>query len=96
MPLWAVNGDPNTHGGGGLIPANPRTVYVEGINVIEHEDPAAPDSLCPAAPHCSPGTSEGSPNVFVYGNPVHRHRDGRVCGANTIVSNQSTVFCNGY
>lgn len=93
--LVAVKDDGNTHGGGNLIPANPRTVFVEGINVIEHDDPAAPDGLCPAAPHCSPGTAEGSSTVFVYGNPLHRNNDDRVCGAKTIVSNQSTVFAGG-
>lgn len=98
MPLWAVQNDPNTHGGGGLIPQNPRTVHCEGIKVIEHGDPAAPDALCPplGEPHCNPATANGSPNVFVYGNPVHRHRDNRICGATTVVANQSTVFVNGY
>jgi len=95
MPLWAVKNDPNTHGAGGLIPANPRTVYIENINVIEHGDPARPDGLCPLTPHCNPATANGSPNVFVYGNPVHRMRDTRICGAKTVVTNQSTVFANG-
>lgn len=93
--LWAVEGDPNTHGGGNLIAANPQTVFVNGIPVIEHEDPAFPDGLCPAAPHCSPNTAEGSSTVFVYGKPVHRNNDDRVCGAKTIVTNQSTVFVGG-
>lgn len=95
MPLVAVKDDGNTHGGGNLIPANPCTVFVEGINVIEHGDPAAPDGLCPLPPHCSPNTAEGSDNVFVYGNPIHRHGDNRICGATTIVSKQSTVYANG-
>jgi uncharacterized Zn-binding protein involved in type VI secretion len=93
--LWAVINDPNTHGGGNLIPQNPRTVYIEGKNVIEHDDPAFPDGLCPAAPHCNPATAEGSASVFVYGNPVHRNNDLRICGAKTIVQNQSTVFVGG-
>lgn len=95
--LVAVKDDGNTHGAGNLIPANPQTVFVEGIPVIEHDDPAAPDALCPplGGPHCAPGTSEGSSTVFVYGNPLHRNNDGRVCGAKTIVSNQSTVFAGG-
>lgn len=90
--LWAVINDPNTHGGGNLIPANPQTVYIEGKNVIEHQDPAFPDSFCPAGPHCNPATAEGSASVFVYGKPVHRHDDLRICGATTIVTNQSTVW----
>lgn len=95
MPLWSVKGDPNTHGGGNLIPANPQTVFINNINVIEHEDPASPDGLCPAGPHCSPSTAEGSSNVFVYNKPVHREADSRVCGATTIVSGQDSVFANG-
>lgn len=93
--LWAVKGDPNTHGGGNLIAQNPQTVFVNGISVIEHGDPANPDSLCPAGPHCNPATAAGSTTVFVYGNPVHRNRDPRICGALTTVTLQSTVFCGG-
>lgn len=97
MPLWAVRGDPNSHGAGDLIADNPRTVFINNIPVIEHSDPAAPDALCPPVgpPHCNPETAEGSPDVFVYNNPVHRHDDSRICGATTIVVNQSTVFANG-
>lgn len=94
MPLWAVEGDPNSHGAGELIPDNPRTVFIHNIPVIEHEDPAFPDSLCPAGPHCNPSTIEGSPDVFVYNKPVHRHDDSRICAALTIVINQDTVFAN--
>lgn len=92
--LWAVEGDPNTHGGGDLIAANPRTVFVENIEVIEHQDPANPDSLCipVGGPHCNPATADGSSTVFVYNKPAHRHSDLRVCGATTVVTNQSTVF----
>ena len=90
--LWAVQGDPNTHSGGQLIAANPQTVFVNSIPVIEHEDPAQPDSLCPASPHCNPKTAEGAPSVFVYSNPVHRHDDDRICGATTVVELQTNVF----
>lgn len=91
--LWAVVGSQNNHGGGALIAASPRTVFINNIAVIEHGDPAAPDGLCRATPvHCTPFTSSGSGSVYVYGSPVHRHGDGRICGATTIVSQQSTVF----
>lgn len=90
--LWAVRGDPNSHGGGNLIAQNPQTVFIKGISVIEHGDPASPDSFCPVPPHCNPATAAGSGTVFVYGNPVHRNRDPRVCGAITKVSGQTTVF----
>lgn len=93
--LVAVQNDPNSHGGGGLIPANPKTVFVEGIPVIEHGDPAAPDALCPLPPHCTPNTAKGSSTVKVYGNPIHRQDDTRICGAVTVVANQTTVFAGG-
>ena len=67
--LWAVSGDPNSHGGGGLIPSG-ATVYVEGTLVIVHApDSAAPDALCPpiGPPHCAPDTAGGSGDVFAYG-----------------------------
>lgn len=67
--LWAVKGDPNTHGAGGLINTG-TSVYINGINVIVNSaDPADPDGLCPIAggAHCGPATSTGSTNVFAYG-----------------------------
>ena len=94
MPLWAVEGDNNSHEAGGLIADNPQTVFIENIPVIEHGDPANPDGLCPTPPHCNPATAEGSPNVFVYGNPAHRIDDDRVCGAVTVATNQFRVFVN--
>lgn len=96
MPLVSIQGNPNTHGGGDLIAGNPQTVQVVSIPVIEFSDPANPDGLCPipGGSHCSPDSSSGSPNVFVYNNPIHRDRDSRTCGASTIVDSQSTVFAN--
>jgi hypothetical protein len=65
--LVAVNGDPNTHGNGGLI-AGSRRVFINGKAVVNHTpDGANPDDLCPdpGGAHCSPVTAGGSPNVFV-------------------------------
>lgn len=63
--LIAVDGDPNTHGGGNLIAAC-NNVYVEGILVVNNtRDNAYPDGLCPGALHCNPMTNEGSPDVFI-------------------------------
>jgi uncharacterized Zn-binding protein involved in type VI secretion len=93
--LWAVEGDPNSHGGGALTATNPKTVFVNNIAVIDHgPDSAAPDSLCgdDGGAHCSPNTASGSGTVYVYGKPVHRQGDSRVCGATTVVTHQSTVF----
>lgn len=95
MPLCAVQGDPNSHGGGELIAENPQTVFINNIPVIDHApDPAQADSYCPAPGHCNPETAEGSPNVFYYFNPVHRMLDSRVCGATTVVELQYNVFAN--
>jgi uncharacterized Zn-binding protein involved in type VI secretion len=90
--LVAVRGDGNTHGGGNLIPQNAKTVFVEGRNVIEDSDPASADGLCPGSGHCNPVSTSGSNSVFVYGNPLHRNGDNRVCGATTTVTNQSSVY----
>jgi len=95
MPLCAVQGDPNTDVGGELIAANPQTVFINSIPVIDHgPDPAQPDALCPFDGHCNPETAEGSPTVYYYNKPVHRMLDARSCGATTIVELQQTVFAN--
>jgi uncharacterized Zn-binding protein involved in type VI secretion len=62
--LIAVNGDPNT-GGGGAIAAGSKNVYINNKLISNDGDGASPDGACPIAPHCSPSTSGGSPNVFV-------------------------------
>ena len=62
--LWAVEEDPNSHGGGGLI-SGTLAVYINDRKVINNTpDEASADGLCPLPPHCSPSTSEGSENVF--------------------------------
>ena len=66
--LWAVNGDQNTDGGGGLI-ASGSTVKINGIPVVIQGDSANPDSLCPipGGTHCNPLAASGSSNVSCYG-----------------------------
>lgn len=67
--LWAVEGDPNDHGEGGLIPSG-STVYIEGKLIIVHApDAAAPDLLCIPLNglHCEPATAGGSPKTYAYG-----------------------------
>jgi uncharacterized Zn-binding protein involved in type VI secretion len=91
MPLVAVEGDPNSHGGGQLIASSgssPQKVKIGGIPVIVHESPAFPDSFHPLPPT---STAEGSSKVFCYGLPIHRHGDLRQCGATTIASGNSKV-----
>lgn len=62
--LWAVDGDPNTDGGGGLIPGGIAAIYINGKRVIGKDDSADPDSLCPIDPtHCNPYASSGDANV---------------------------------
>jgi len=65
--LWAVLGDPNSHGDGGLINSTGSTVIVENLPVIVHgPDHASPDDLCPIEPHCDPETAEGSADTWLY------------------------------
>jgi hypothetical protein len=62
--LWAVVGDPNTDGGGGLIPGKIAAIYINGKRVIGKGDDADPDSLCPIDPiHCDPKATSGDANV---------------------------------
>ena len=98
MPLISVQGDPNSHGAGALDASiNPGTVFINGIELVVVGSTAAPDSLCPSAggTHCGPSSASGSPNVFAFGIPVHRHGDSRLCGASNVVTGQSNVFANG-
>jgi uncharacterized Zn-binding protein involved in type VI secretion len=64
--LIATNGDPNSHGAGGLIAATNK-VYVQGIMVVNVGDSAAPDSLCPplGGAHCGPSATGGDPKIKV-------------------------------
>jgi uncharacterized Zn-binding protein involved in type VI secretion len=92
MPLIAVEGDENSHGGGALIAtggSSPQKVTINGKAVIAHPSPAEPDLFG----HVSPlsDTAEGSSKVFVYGLPVHRDGDLRECGATTVVTGQGKV-----
>ena len=91
--LWAVEGDTNTDGGGGLNAGHGMTVFIEYKSVIVNgPDHADPDDSCPVDEvHCDPMTSSGSGTVSCYGFPVHRKGDTRVCGATTVVVGQSTV-----
>ena len=62
--LWAVENDPNTHTGGGLIPSG-HTVFIEDKPVIVHKpDLAKVDGLEHDATEDE--TAEGSENVFAY------------------------------
>jgi uncharacterized Zn-binding protein involved in type VI secretion len=93
MPLVAVEGDPNSHGGGQLIASGgsaPQKVRIGGIPIIVHESPAFPDGALHPLPPTS--TAEGSSKVFCYGLPVHRDGDLRQCGATTIASGNSKVI----
>lgn len=63
--LVAVNGDPNSHGDGGLI-AGANNVFANNILVVRIVDGANADSLCPplGGDHCAPDPSSASGNVF--------------------------------
>jgi hypothetical protein len=67
--LWAVKGDKNTDGNGGLKPTTGQTVFIEGKNVIVHgPDDAEQDNKCPilGGKHCNPQTDQGSSDTFIY------------------------------
>lgn len=68
--LWAVEGDPNSHGAGALI-ATGISVFIEGKKVIVNSpDNASADGLCPipGGLHCVPATAQGSLINFAYGS----------------------------
>lgn len=64
--LTAIDGNPNSHGGGGLKAANPE-VYIGGKLVVLDGNPASPDALCPLPGHCNPSADGGSPDVYIGG-----------------------------
>jgi uncharacterized Zn-binding protein involved in type VI secretion len=92
LPLVAVEGDENTHGGGELFAAggsSPQTVKIAGKSVIVHPSPAGPDDFNHPPPPTD--TASGFAGVTCYGLPIHRHGDPRQCGATTIATGQSKV-----
>jgi hypothetical protein len=64
--LWAIDADPNSHGGGGLI-AGTNNLFIGGIAVTNIQDSANPDALCApvGGAHCAPAAASGSGNVYV-------------------------------
>lgn len=63
--LWAVENDPNSHGGGGLIPTF-LSVKIAGKRVIVHTpDPGKPDGLFHVG--MVDATSGHSGSVSAYG-----------------------------
>ena len=67
--LAAVEGDPNTHGGGELIASvNPGTVFIGGKQLVAEGSNANPDNLCSSRghPHCNPKATGSSGDVFVF------------------------------
>lgn len=64
--LVAVDGDPNSHGGGNLIAAT-KNVFINGKMVVNVGDSASADSLCIplGGDHCAPAASSGLGTVIV-------------------------------
>jgi hypothetical protein len=103
--LWAVDGDENSEGGGGLK-ANtgdsaPGTVFINNLAVIVGTTDASPDDKSPdiidggLTQHDNPQSDKHSATVFAYNKPAHRNGDSRTCGATTVVTHESTVFVGG-
>lgn len=63
---WAVEGDVNTHGQGGLI-ASRSFIKINGKSIIVVSDSADPDNLCYSigGEHCNPKAASGSSLVDV-------------------------------
>ena len=62
----SVDGDPKTHGAGNLkASVTVGKVSANSITVIDLNDSASPDSLCPipGGPHCEPKATSASENV---------------------------------
>lgn len=64
--LTAVDGNPNSHGGGELKAANPN-VYIGNILVVILGNSASADTYCPLPGHCDPHATSASGNVFIGG-----------------------------
>ena len=65
--LWAVQGDPDSHGEGQIITTQ-TYVKINGIPVSLVNDQASADTLCFTIgfPHCDPFTSSGDSTVTIY------------------------------
>lgn len=67
--LVAVQGDPNSHGGGDLnASVNPGTIFAENIEVVFNGSTADADALCIpiGGAHCAPSATSGSPDAFGF------------------------------
>jgi len=64
--LWAVKGDPNTDGGGGLINTTGSSVTINGIPVIVDGPDNADSDILLIFPHDNPKTAGGAASVFCY------------------------------
>ena len=64
--LWAVDGDINSDGDGGLITSH-SWLTIAGKGIIVVGDSADPDDLCPipGGPHCNPASSSGDDLINV-------------------------------
>ena len=86
--LWAVKGDPNSHGNGRFETPYNTSVLINNKPVIVKGDHAEGDN----ASHGDPRADTTSGTVYAYNIKVHRNDDLRDCGAKTVVEEQTTVF----
>jgi hypothetical protein len=94
--LVSVLDDPNDHGSGLLDASNNSgKVFINGKKVVYKNSSSRPDDLCIplGGDHCTPSSLGSSSKVFGEGIEFHRNNDSRTCGAVTIASGQSKVFC---
>jgi uncharacterized Zn-binding protein involved in type VI secretion len=59
--LWAVEGDGDSHGGGGLVPGVIANMWINGKRAIGVGDAAGADALCGSlhGDHCNPSATTG-------------------------------------
>lgn len=93
----AIDLDPNSHGGGSLIPSQQK-VFIKDLAVIRQNDLGLPDNECgeegEPPTHCTPNAMDGSSKVFVGNIAVHLDGGIRLCGATTETINTKVFAGN--
>ncbi len=90
--LIAVKGDKCSHGDGDLqADNNSGKIFIAGKKVVYKASQADPDGQDHAG---SADAAEGSSSkVYGEGKLIHRNKDLRACGGETIVSGNTKVYC---
>ncbi len=87
LTLVALVGDKNDHGEGALQ-TPPQTKFKIGGKLVTTVDTVAEVDLLDH-PTGQTNSSSGSSKWNIGGKALHRHNDGRYCGAKTVVTSQT-------